>query len=236
MSAAAESAAWVSLPFDEAIAYLREMVPMTDEQYAALEDWARRKAFTSAGVVKVDLLQSMLDALVFAVAEGGTLADFSAELDDLFAAAGLDPLNPWRTETIFRTNVLGAYGAGHWEQGTDPAIAGDMYGWRFDAVMDDRTDEPCADLDGHVFAGSDGANYFPPIHFNCRCTADWITNAEAADAGISPSGLPPQSVVDHVNESVFVSPAVGDAYTPDFTNVDPALIAAYVSEQQRRGL
>ena len=43
-------------------------------------------------------------------------------------------------------------------------------GWRFTAVLDDRTSEQCASLDGRVFP-LDNQEFYPPLHFNCRSTA-----------------------------------------------------------------
>jgi SPP1 gp7 family putative phage head morphogenesis protein len=112
-------------------------------------------------------------------------------------------------ETIFRTNIQAAYGRGRWEQFTDPDIADEIWGWEYQAIKDDRTREEHEALDGHLFEGRDGSEVWPPWDFNCRCEARIITNAEAEEEGLKPSGAVPADVREAVEETSFDSPALG---------------------------
>lgn len=63
-----------------AIEWFRARVPMTPDEWRNLEDRARRKAFTVAGVMDLDLLNDTFKAIDKAVAEGTTFADFQKEI------------------------------------------------------------------------------------------------------------------------------------------------------------
>jgi SPP1 gp7 family putative phage head morphogenesis protein len=158
---------WVDLPFAEARNFLIAKGIVTREQFDALTAEERLKSFTVTGVNRLDVLQHVLDAVTEAVGEGTTLAEFADNLDEVLSTAGLDPVSPWRAETIFRTGVQSAYGRGRWEQMTDPDIADEVFGWRYLTVGDDRVRDEHAALEGHVFATGEGEEFFPPWDFNC---------------------------------------------------------------------
>lgn len=62
--------------FDEAIAFFRARVPMPPEQWEALEQAARERAFKVAGVAQLDVLNSVWLALDDAIARGATIEEF----------------------------------------------------------------------------------------------------------------------------------------------------------------
>jgi SPP1 gp7 family putative phage head morphogenesis protein len=224
---------WVDLPFAEARDFLIAKGVVTREQFDALTAEERLKAFTVTGVNRLDVLQHILDSVTEAVAEGTTLADFANDLDEVLSTAGLDPVSPWRAETIFRTSVQSAYGRGRFEQMTDPDIASEVWGWTYRTVEDDRVRDEHAALDGHAFATGEGEEFFPPWDFNCRCSSEIILNDEAAAAGLTSGGLVPPESQAALAGSSFTSPAVSYAYTPDLSGFEPALAGAFVRETQQ---
>ena len=187
-----------SLPpvaFEEAVAWLRARVPVTDDQFRALDARARRKAFAVAGVAQLDLVNDVLTELDAAVRDGATLADFKAAVGARLRAAwgGAVARPGHRLETIYRTNVQLAYGAGRWAQLTDPDQLAARPAWVFDAVLDSRTSAPCRARDGVTLPASDAwwRTNFPPMHHRCRSGVRSLPPEGAAARGFTvnpPSG------------------------------------------------
>jgi SPP1 gp7 family putative phage head morphogenesis protein len=161
------------LPFEEAQEYFDELLALTPDEYYALEQAARVKAFTVADIAVRDLIEDIHGAITTAIADGETLADFRDRLDDIFQSRGWDTppeFIPWRVETIFRTNIQTAYQAGRYKQMKDQQ---DRFPyWEYDAVMDSRTRPTHAAMDGKIFRADHPFwdTWYPPNGFNCRCT------------------------------------------------------------------
>ena len=96
-------------PFLEAVDWFLEQQVVTQAELAALSAEARQRAFTVARVYAADELLTVYDAVLAGLYKGTGLAEFSKATQHLLP-------NRWHRETVFRTNLLSAYGAGHWEQ------------------------------------------------------------------------------------------------------------------------
>lgn len=81
-----------------------------------------------------------------------------------------EPLSPHLLETIVRTYTTDAYNHGRLTEFTRPDLLFFMEGFRYSAVLDERTTEVCRFLDGKVFKPEDPTlrQLVPPLHFNCR--------------------------------------------------------------------
>ncbi len=175
--------------FDEAADWFKARVPIPAEAWRQLEQEAREKAFTISEVANLGLVEDVWTALERAVEDGTTLEDFRKEVgDDLEAAWGGS--DPWRLETIFRTNVQQAYGAGRFAQMTDPAILERRPWWRFSAIMDSRTSLYCRPKHGTVKRADDPwwRENYPPLHFCCRSDVMALTADEAKGYGGETAG------------------------------------------------
>jgi SPP1 gp7 family putative phage head morphogenesis protein len=160
---------------------------MSDTEFAALEEASHDSAFTVAGVSQLDMVADVWTALDRAVARGETLENFRKRVSArLTAAWGKD--QPYRVETIFRTNVQKSYSAGRWVQMNDPAVKAARPFRRFSAIVDLRTTATCRTLDGVVRPADDPwwDGKIPPLHFSCRSL---IVTASKSEVGDDP--LPP---------------------------------------------
>ena len=199
-------------PFTEAVeAFLaKEIMPRWEfEQLAAS---LRQKVFTAAYVYAADQLQRVYEATLAAIEQGTTLPEFKQAVGDILA-------KPWHRETVFRTNVLSAYGKGHYDQ-AQASRAVRPYG-RYSAVMDGRTRPSHARLHGLVYPLDHPfwQQYWPPWGYNCRCGVTTLSSLEVEEAG-----LPVQDGLEGLPapEGAFVSPARGD-WQPDLSRYVPAL-------------
>lgn len=175
---------------EEAIAWFRARVPVRKSEWERLEERARRRAFTVAGVAHLGLITDVWEALDRAISEGTTFEDFQAEVSDRLAH-NWGGENPGRLRTIFQTNVQMAYQAGRWKQMTEPAVLKGRPFWLFDAVIDSATTAICQERNGTVRAASDPwwERNYPPLHFSCRSGVRTLTRAQAEARGIT-EGLP----------------------------------------------
>ena len=195
---------------------------MTDDDFAALEGQSYHRAFTVAGLANLDMVTQVWEALDRAVAQGETLADFQKAMGDKLTAAWGKEM-PWRLETIYRTNLQQAYSDGRWEQMQDPAVKKARPYRRFSAVMDSRTTEVCAELDGTVLPADDSfwERSSPPMHFNCRSHIVTLSESEAKEEGIDDSGPDVQAP-----EGFGQAPDLREE-RPDLTGYPEPLVAEY---------
>jgi SPP1 gp7 family putative phage head morphogenesis protein len=207
--------------FDTAVAWFRERVPLTSDEWAALTAEARARAFTVAGVAQLDVVTDAWRALDEAIAEGTTFADFRATMGEKLAAAW-GGNSPARLETIFRTNVQQAYNAGRYDQQTDPVVLEARPFWRYSAVLDSRTSKICGPLHGTTLPADNPfwATHQPPLHFNCRSTIVSLTEEQAQSHGIA------EQAPDVEPQEGFGAPGM-PPYEPDLSDRPAALASAY---------
>lgn len=177
-----------------------------DKGYAITWNWrdqwqeAHAKAFTVAGVTKVDVLQDIRAELDKAIKGGSTFADFRANLQPLLERKGwwgksaqIDRetgevtgkgLTPRRLQTIFQTNVQTSYMAGRYR--TMMANVDHRPFWKYVAILDGRTRPAHRLLHGRVFRFDDPFwdAFYPPNGFNCRCRVDALDAGDMADGDL----------------------------------------------------
>lgn len=191
----------IGLPPKEAVAYFES------KGYAFSFDWrevwqeAHARAFTVAGVTKLDVLKDIRAAVSEALGKGRTLAQFRQDLEPILRRKGWmgrgqvvdqatgevgKQLAPYRLETIYRTNMQTAYMAGRWKQ--FKANADIRPYWRYVAVMDARTRPEHAALNGLVFHHDDPfwSSYWPPNGWRCRCRVSALDSDELQAEDLEP--------------------------------------------------
>ncbi|MFP4902083.1 phage minor head protein, partial [Paraburkholderia sp. BR14261] len=146
---------------------------------------AHARAFTVAGVMKLDVLQDVRAALTDALSKGKTFEQFKDQLIPALQKKGwygrgdvVDGdtgeiqgrrLTPRRLDTIFRTNMQSSYMAGRFA--TQMAQVDTRPWWEYVAVLDNRTRPSHAALHGSVYRYDDPfwAVFYPPCGYRCRC-------------------------------------------------------------------
>lgn len=215
---------------EEAIAWFRARVPLPKKEWRALEERARRKAFTVAGVAHLDLIAEVLSSLSKALEQGTPYAEWAREIREKLEAAWGRP-NGQRIETIFRTNVQMAYSSGRWAQMTQPEVLEQRPYWVYDAVLDSRTTSICQERNGVVRPAGDPwwESNTPPLHFNCRSGIRPLTNEQAQARGIS------QQLPEESPQEGFGNAPQSWEWSPDPKDYDPQLWAAFVQASEKFG-
>lgn len=184
---------FLKLQFEEALALFLERRIMSPEEFEALSDAERTRAFTATQLASDTLRQRAFDSLTRAIEEGSTLSDFAREVRDGEVALGITASDPAYLETVYRTNLASAYGAGRYTQITSEVVRAARPYVQFRATLDSRTTDICAAINGKVVRQDDPGwpNLAPPRHFSCRTVvlalADLPPGVDLSDA----ASLPP---------------------------------------------
>ena len=171
------------LPFEEAIWFFSDLVPMTAAEFYALADDMRARAFTVARVSSMDVIMDIYGAVEAAIETGETLADFKGRLSEIMASRGWEGLAPWHAETVFRNNIQTAYSVGRWNRMKDMA---DRFYGEYDAVNDSRTRPAHAELDEKIFPLDHPFwdTWWPPNGHRCRCGVNPVHKYVAEEQGL----------------------------------------------------
>lgn len=177
--------AFTALPFDEAIAFFRDKVPLTPDQFNKLAADARAKAFTVSGVARMDVITDLHAAIDRAITDGTTFTTFKKDIKGIMEKRGWEGASPHRLDTIFRTNIQDAYQAGHYRNQME--LTDSRPYWQYMAVMDVRVRPAHRAMNGKVMRYDDPfwKTSYPPNGFNCRCTVRSLSQTELDREGLS---------------------------------------------------
>jgi SPP1 gp7 family putative phage head morphogenesis protein len=208
----------------DAIDWFRSRLPLTDPQFRALSNEARRRAFFVSGLATLDMVQETMDALDSALAKGETFETFKGRLTERITKAWGGG-SPHRLRTIFDTNIQSAYGAGRYRAAAD--LAAERPFWRFEAVMDGRTSRICSTLAGLTMPANDPRwqGRIPPLHFRCRSALVTLSAAQAKGQRIF-EGEPALQGMDGFGQI----PGERE-YTPSQADYHPELWKTYQSQR-----
>jgi hypothetical protein len=117
------------------------------------------------------------------------LGNLNANPDDKKQVAGVLPKKWGVLESIIEGAILAAWNQGHASRGLSGGVRGDSEAMTWEAIMDGRTCEYCATLNGKSWdarsyepLGHKEAYPGPLAHWRCRCTQS--VGAEGGDTGV----------------------------------------------------
>lgn len=187
-----------SLPFPEAIAYLKAKGPLATERWDDIEGQQHDHSFVVAGAAKADLLADIHAAVRVAIEQGTTIEAFRLAFDATVAKhgwtgwTGADTPDgrAWRTATIYETNLRTAYQAGRRAQHMDER-ATRPYGQyhHADGVIHPRPLH--LSWNGIILPWDDPwvQTHYTPNGWRCRCY--WTSLAPRDLAALGKSGPDP---------------------------------------------
>lgn len=180
-------------PFEEQVRFLRDKVNLPTEHWTDLMGSAHDRAFVVAGATKAELLNDLHKTLLD---PSMTLERFRRDFNSIVkrhgwtgwtgegSAAGV----AWRTNVIYKTNLLSSYAAGRWAQMTRPeALSATPY-WLYrhsDSVMRPRPLH--VSWDGMVLRAENPwwQTHYPPNGWGCMCKVFGISAAEVKARGLT---------------------------------------------------
>lgn len=177
----------IAVQFSEAIEFLRRRLNLTSEEWRAIWAEAGGVAAAAASRETSQMHREVLKAVLKAIEEGTTLAQFQEEFAQLVAEHESESslftgdLRA-RSQLVFRLHTMEAYAAGRWEQAEriaelNPQI---RYYWRYITVGDHRVRPQHKEWAGIILPRDHWfwRSHFPPNGFNCRCHVQLITERD----------------------------------------------------------
>lgn len=195
--------AFLSQPFEEALASFRDRQLMSAEEFYALRDKYKQGGFAAVRIASEALRERARAAIEANLATGASLDETIQRIRNAELALGIEPQSHAYLETVVRTNAAVAYGAGRYAAMTDPAVIAARPWWQFLSSLDSRVCGICRPLDGKVFAADspEAQTYAPPLHFNDRCSMVSRSQGDIERLGLVPhdgllDGVMPQPGFD----------------------------------------
>lgn len=175
----------LNLPPDKAIEYFERKGWSISFRWRDTWRGAHSRAFTVAGAMKMDILESIREELQTALKEGRTFASFKKDLIPTLKKLGwwgkteiLDPqtgelrdidVTPWRLRNIYRTNMQTSYMAGR--HAFHESVKDRRPYWQYVAIIDAST-RPAHELRNGTVLNADDPwwdDNYPPNGWGCRC-------------------------------------------------------------------
>lgn len=183
------SAEYGSLPFAEAVQFLRNKLSVPTERWADVWKQAHDQAFMVAGAAKADLLADLRTAVDGAIAEGRTLAWFREQFDEIVATHGWEYNGGrnWRTKVIYETNMRAAWQAGRHAQLSDPDVRARRPYWQYrhGGSADPRPEHLA--WHGMVLPADDPwwQEHYPPNGWGCSCSVVALSERDVERMGVT---------------------------------------------------
>lgn len=138
-----------------------------------------KSAFWIKNVTFDSLVKSIQALLINAHETGETPIETAAKIrtayepfiGDAQAVRDQRQIEPYRIETVVRTNSTKAYNRGRLVEFADPELEGFVQAVELSAILDMRTTDICRAADGKIVRMDDEQNVkrlTPPLHHNCR--------------------------------------------------------------------
>lgn len=144
-------------------------------------EYLKRKAFWISGITNQDILDAVHESLQKALRDGTSYRDFAESASTVIDALGVNASSSFRLDTVFRTNLFGAYSVAQLEQVKQVEDRFPL--WEYVAILDDRTRDSHRALNGKRFKTGEGP--IPPIDFNCRCTPRYLHIFEVEEGNLN---------------------------------------------------
>ena len=165
---------FMSMPWPEAVEAFKRRGLVSDTELSQLLDGYRERSADARQLLLEHLRKRVNDELLRVLEEGGSFAEFAEAIRLEQETFGVGGANIGYLETVFRTNIQTAYGAGRFRAMNHPDVVEARPLWQCRSVQDDRVvPNPCRVLAGKIFRVGNPVTdpLYPPNHFNFRCAA-----------------------------------------------------------------
>ena len=166
------------------------------------------RAQASASTLVADLESSFIEearnSVITAIDDGLTLSDWMDSFQAIADRYGIGE-DATYAEMVFRTVGQSAYQGGKFSDMMSEEGQARAGYWQYSGVNDDRQDDECSELDGQIFDKTDldAQGYWPPVHFNCRCSVIELDSSEIEGQTIS-TGNTTDINIDFDNELLVI--------------------------------
>ncbi len=177
--------------FDEAIRALRDMVPMTDAEFGALDALAKQRAFSFADAYTDSMAKAVQNILADTVAGKIPTTEFMDRANAVLAEYGTS-LTSFQAQTIFETSLSRVFNDGSLRRVMNNPLIQSAYPYfGIDTAADSRVRPNHYALDWRrirtVFPITDMLlTAWPlPAGYRCRCARRFFSEAQVAEYGLT---------------------------------------------------
>jgi SPP1 gp7 family putative phage head morphogenesis protein len=158
-------------PYDWAKRFVKGRLNLTESQTQAIGEKYGSIASQVTSRMSDHAEQAARKAMEQIISQGMHIPEGTAYLRNALMNVGIQGNKPWLFETLVRTQIHVAYGAGRWNAAQDPDIQEILWGWEYVAIDDDRVREEHLALNGTTLPKDDPRwrEIWPPNGYNCRC-------------------------------------------------------------------
>jgi SPP1 gp7 family putative phage head morphogenesis protein len=163
---------FLNLDFTEAIEFFVSRDLVSPEDFDALLDAERFRAFTMRRAIADAIIERAFGRIREAMKGDGTgLRDFITELTDVTRGEGYPGGVRRYLEMVYRTATGTSYNAGRFEQQRRATEGNDSIVYEYVTAGDNRVRASHAALDGKQWRHGDPelSRVYPPNSYNCRC-------------------------------------------------------------------
>lgn len=211
----------IDLPFDEAIAYLRQKTNVTSESYTDVWGAANVKSFTVAGATTDALVGDFRAEVAKALEQGTSLQEFRKGFDAIVEKHGWSHTGKpgWRSRVIYETNLGMAYSAGRYKQQTETETLAAFPYWQYvhSGALHPRLQHKA--WNGLVLRADDPfwKTHYPPNGWFCGCRVRPLSARGLARQGkLGPDVAPTINMVEHTNRKTGEVIWVAEGIDPGF--------------------
>jgi SPP1 gp7 family putative phage head morphogenesis protein len=181
--------AFLGLPWDEALDYYKGRGLTSERELSTLLKGHAEATKDARRDLLATVQERVNEMLLDAVEQGQSFEEFAEALAGEAGGLGITNQDPAYLQTVFRTNVLDAYGGGRAVAMNHPDVVAARPYRQIHTAGDGRVREEHVPLDGLVFR-ADGplAGLRPPFGFNCRCSVTTMSEWDGEVATELPAG------------------------------------------------
>ncbi|SPL70318.1 Phage Mu protein F like protein [Acinetobacter stercoris] len=166
--------------FLEALQFAESRKIVLPNEFYALDLKTRQLATTVRFLSSIEQIETVINAVNKAIANGTTFNDFKKLLEENEII-----LNDYYLKNVYRTNIQTAYGHGRWQQQQRNK---DKRPYLMYSAIDDSRVRPSHLALNRIIRHIDDPfwlRFYPPWDFMCRCTVIALTEAQAQKLGIT---------------------------------------------------
>ncbi|KAB8123088.1 hypothetical protein D3W54_01325 [Komagataeibacter medellinensis] len=167
------------LPPRDALAFLRQKVPVPAATWTDLWHEAHDVSFAVAGATSKAIAKDFQDAVIRTMEAGGTRREFLKGFDTIKKRYGWEHTGTpgWRASIIYDTNITTAYSAGRYRRMTTPESLALYPYWRYRHHTCQHPRPQHLAWDGMILRADDPFwnTHYPPNGWRCHCTVDVVS-------------------------------------------------------------
>lgn len=177
--------------YDDAVEFLLQRLALDDSEVESITNQFGQNAVKILNGATDELENKLHEAVTDTITSGVHVKGGIAKVRDAFDKAGVAPDNSFTIETIVRTEIQKAYGAGKWQADQAPDMQEYLWGYVYTTVGDARVRETHEEMDGATAPRFHPVwqQWWPPCGWNCRCACVKVYKDEEPETEL-PDPLP----------------------------------------------